>query len=312
MAEFIKAYCEKSGRYYGMRVEETDDGMRVTDIYDIEPDKAKGLGSTVDVPALKSAGNLLECLGCGSRTVGACACAAAGRDCTGSPGYDAQCMYCKSLRIFSKEEGSELENMIGVGDVVRLAQGQEVVICAGGTGGVLREIRVGVGWEIALQGASMDVDSSVIVSSGSPAKTVQKELVYFGNTEHPSGCVVHLGDNLVGGKYTKNPAATDSENIDVRLDRVPENRDTLYFVLNIYECTKRKQTLDSVRSLYIRLRDPVSGHVLAEYKMEDGFKGKTAVVIGKAYRRGGKWLFKAIGRGVCVERVHDIYPCCED
>ena len=309
MAEFVKAYCEKSKRYYGLRVEDTGGGMRVTDVCDIEMDKAMGLGSTVDVPGLKSGDNLRECLGCGSRVVGGCSCAA-GEACSGKTTYDAQCMYCRELHIFAQEEGSELENNTGVGETVRLAQGQEVVICAGG--GALTAIRVGVGWDMALQGDSMDVDSSVIVSSGSPAQNAQRELVYFGHMAHRSGCVVHLGDNLVGGKYAKHPEATDSENIDVYLDRVPDNRDTLYFVLNIYECAKRKQTLESARSLYIRLQDPARGSVLAEYKMEDAFRGKTAVVIGKAYRRGGKWLFKAIGRGVNVERVHDIYPYCTD
>lgn len=173
---------------------------------------------------------------------------------------------------------------------VQLEQG-EVVRIVSSDDQPLSRIEVHVMWDMSLAGASMDVDSSVIVSGSS------HELIYFGNKTHGSGCVIHHGDNLTGGD--------DGERISVYLDKVPYDRDALYFVLNIYKCDERRQTLRNVRNMSIVICDPDSGQELIEYKVGSDFGyNSTALVLGKAYRSGGEWLFKAIGTGTTDTDVH--------
>ncbi len=301
---FIKAYCAKSAQYYGLRVEEDGSAMQVTDFYDIKEGEAKELSSTVNVPGLQSAPNLRACAQCGSRKAAGCGCAQRIYGCEAGQGYRFGCLYCSELHIFSVEEGAESVDANRVGRKVRLAQGQEVEISAAGSG-ALEHILVGVGWDIASQGKNMDIDSSVFVKSG---KTADSELIYFGNKKHPSGCVVHMGDNLVGGKYSE--VTDDSENINVYLSKVPADRDEIYFVLNIYSCDTRRQTFKDVRNMYIRLTNAKNRQVLAEYVIDQGMGGQTGMIIGRAYRKGGRWMFQAIGKGVRVSSVHELEAYC--
>lgn len=189
---------------------------------------------------------------------------------------------------------ASLGGHVGTGEVVRLKQGEEVKIEFSDRRPLTR-INVGVGWDPARGAADMDVDSSVVVAGGSSF-----ELIYFGNLEHPSGCVSHKGDNLTGDDL----ANADDENIVVQLDKVPANRDKLIFILNVYDAKNRDQTLGDVRNMYIRLYDPVSKQPLIEYNCPQVRRGDLGLVIGMAYRAGGGWCFKAIGEGSRAEDVH--------
>lgn len=307
---FIKAYCSRSKQYFGLRVEEIGGVGKVTDFYDIDSATARALGSTVDIQDLETAPNLRECFGnsCHNRRVGGCSCAKSKWNCREDQGYRYQCIYCKDLKIFSKEEGAEVVDEAHIGNKIRLAQGQEVEISGVGSA-ALEHILVGVGWDIAISGSSMDVDSSVFVKS---SRTQESDLVYFGNLTHPSGCVVHMGDNLVGGKYSGNQNSEDSENINIYLTKVPEKYDQLYFVLNIYDCDNRKQDFGDVRNLYIRLKNGKTGQLLAEYTITQGMHSKTGMIIGKAYRKQDRWMFKAIGSAVKVSNVNALNDYCHD
>lgn len=182
------------------------------------------------------------------------------------------------------------------GETVQLKQGQEVRIQFE-DGSALNKIYVGVGWDPAVTGSSMDVDSSVIVAGGR-----NYEVVYFGDKDHPSGCVHHHGDNVTGdGDY-----GGDDENISVNLDKVPANRDKLYFVLNIYDCVARGQNFSKVRNMFIRIDDPDSGTHLIEYRLEPSMGNYTAMIIGVAYKSGSDWMFKAIGEGSHAVDISDL------
>lgn len=306
---FIKAYCQKANQFYGLKVEQANGVPRVTDFYDIDSATARSLASTADVPGLESAANLRACsgAGCHSRRVAGCTCAEERCRCQQGQGYRFQCLYCKKLHIFSQYEGAEEFDPSRAGSRVRLAQGQEVELSAAGPS-ALEHILVGVGWDASTYGEEMDVDASVFVCS---SEEDSSELVYFGHLEHSSGCVVHLGDNLVGGKNAVNEEAADSENINVYLNRVPEECGQLYFVVNIFSCDERQQDFGSVSNLYIRLSNAKTGQVLVEYTVDQNMQDKTGLVIGKAYRRGGRWMFKAIGRAVYVSVVEELEEYCQ-
>lgn len=305
--KFIKATCRRSGRCYGLRITGGNDGvLRCTDFYDVSAEDARLIASNVDVPGLESAGNLRPCARCGGRHVAGCACAADERLCSSDAPYRFQCLYCNELHICSTTEGSELTDARRVGETIRLAQGQEVVISPAGSD-ALEHIRVGVGWDVARNGASMDVDSSVLMRFADS----REELIFFNHLEHKSGCVRHMGDNLVGGAG-KGLNNSDSENIHVHLRQVPDDCRELWFVLNIYRACEKEQTLGDVRNMYIRLTDEKTGNRLVEYHVEQGMKDKTGLVIGKVYRDGGSWKFRAIGRGVQIRSVLHFGEHCTD
>lgn len=304
--KFVKAYCPKSRKYYGMKVEEVSSRLQVTDFYDIGEETAKLLASNVDVPGLETAANLRSCPFCHSRKVAGCGCLESRISCKPDQGYRYLCIYCKELRVFASSEGAEASGRVG--EKVVLTQGQEVTISAAGSGS-LEHIRVGVGWDISRAGQSMDLDASVLVKSSRASKG---ELIYYGNKIHSSGCAVHMGDNLIGGKFEGNENATDSENIDVYLRKVPTTCDRLYFILNIYGCSNRSQTFKNVRNMYIRLTNGKTGQVLVEYTANNISSRDTGIIIGVASRRGGNWVFKASGQTYRVATVHDLCKYCTE
>lgn len=304
--KFVKAYCPKSRKYYGMKVEEVSSRLQVTDFYDIGEDTAKLLASNVDVPGLETAANLRGCPFCHSRKVAGCGCLEGRISCGPDQGYRYMCIFCRGLKVFNSGEGAEVTGRVG--EKVVLTQGQEVTISAAGSGS-LEHIRVGVGWDISLGGRNMDLDASVLVKNSTGG---QSELVYYVNKTHSSGCVVHLGDNLTGGKYEGNEDATDSENIDVYLRKVPTTCDRLYFILNIYDCKNRSQTFKNVRNMYIRLTNGKTGQVLVEYTASNINNNDTGIIIGVASRRGGSWVFKASGQTYRVATVHELCSRCTE
>ena len=292
--KFIKGYCAKSGKHFGLEVEKIGGVWKVVNFIDISAQEAAVTTSEIRQERFYTAENLLPCAKCGRRLVSGCACPQRAVNCR-SREYNFQCVYCSEMKIdySAASAGAGYRE----GDVIRLSQGQEVKIHFADNR-PLTNIVVGVGWDPASGRHNMDVDSSVIVAGNG------YETVYFGNLEHPSGCVVHHGDNLTG--ENSRGSQDDDENITVYLNRVPQNRDRLIFVLNIYECRARHQQLGDVKNMYIRLYDPVSKKALIEYQVDANMRGFTALVIGMAYRRGGEWLFKAIGSGSHAEDVHSL------
>lgn len=209
-----------------------------------------------------------------------------------------QCVYCKNMKIdYSAASATQGHKE---GDTIRLSQGQIVKIHFEDNR-PLSKIIVGVGWDPVSFGSQMDVDSSVIVAGNK-----ERDVIYFGNLNHPSGCVTHHGDNLTGENRGAND---DDENITVYLDKVPSGRDKLIFVLNIYNCVDRHQKLGNIKNMYIRLYDPISKKAIIEYKVDSNIKNDTALIIGMAYKQGRDWNFKAIGKG---SRAVDIQSLADE
>jgi tellurium resistance protein TerD len=267
----------------------------------LSDEEAKLISSEVKQPHFDSNENLLACTQCGSRRVGGCTCAQKVLRCTPTMDYAFGCLYCKELQIdYSLPTRADVASHQG--DTVKLSQGQEVRIRYADDR-PLNKILVGIGWDPAKRGWNIDVDSSVVVMAPPGHR---HELVYFANKRHSSGCVIHHGDNLTG----RNSTQGDDENISVYLDQVPKDRDHLYFVLNIYHCAMRHQTLGGIENLYIRIYDPDSKKALVEYRVEGNFSADTALIIGVAYRKDGAWVFKAIGKGSKAVDVQELAKEC--
>lgn len=299
--KFIKAYCEKTRQYFALEIKKYGSAWKVVNVTHLSTDEAKLVSSEIEQPTFETNTTLIPCSKCGSRKVGGCSCSRKKHQCSVGMKYQFDCVYCDCLKIdYSLPTASEVGGRAG--EKVVLSQGQEVKIRFADDR-PLTKIIVGVGWDPATGADNMDVDSSVVVMS---SNNREKDLVYFGDKEHASGCVIHHGDNLTGEGSDNG----DDENITVRLDKVPYTRDKLVFVLNIYNCDERRQTLGLVKNLYIRLYDPDSKKTLIEYRVTGNMMHDTAIVIGMAFRKAGSWSFKAIGRGLRVSSVQELADKC--
>ncbi len=303
MAEkkFVKAYCDVSKQYYGMDVEKIGGTWKVVNMIYLSASEAKLASSEVKQDTFYTHDNLIACRGCGGRKVGGCNHARSYVQCGKNMKYNFQCIYCNNFKI-DYSIPTELSGY-RAGDVIKLSQGQEVKIQLE-EGRDLTEILVGVGWDPVSQGNNMDVDSSVIVAG----QDGDYEIVYFGDKRHSSGCVVHNGDNLTG--IDSDTSSKDDENIDVYLKKVPRKRDKLIFVINIYDCSSRGQTMKNIKNMYIRLCDPKTKRSIIEYQVSSASRNDTALVIGAAYKRGDTWTFKAIGESNREESIHSLASYC--
>lgn len=306
--KFVKAYCDKAKQYFALEVKKFGSVWKVTNVTHLSAEEAKLTATEVEQATFETNTNLIPCYDCKSRKVGGCSCAKRRNQCALGMKYHFNCVYCNQLKI-----DYSVPTMDGVqaraGEKVTLSQGQEVVIRFADNR-PLTNILVGVGWDPVSQGTNMDVDSSVALI---PAHGGQIDLVYYGAKIHSSGCAELLEDNLTG-EYTGNVDSNDDENILVDLKKVPQDKDKLVFLINIYECESRHQTLKDVKNFYIRLYDQVSKKILIEYEVEnEQVQPKdTAIVIGVAARKSNGWTFKAIGKSLRISNVRELAAECVD
>lgn len=182
---------------------------------------------------------------------------------------------------------------------VNLVKGQKVELKKS-NGGVLRRVVVGLGWDevqaskkglfsFMSQQANIDCDASAIICTGGHLAT-KADVVYFGNLNHSSGAVKHMGDNLTGA------GDGDDEQIIVDLERIPAKCDKIVFVVNIYQARQRNQNFGMIRNAFIRIFDEETEQELCKYNLSENYNGMTAMIFGEMYRNNGIWKFNAIGQ----------------
>ena len=187
---------------------------------------------------------------------------------------------------------------------VNLQKGQKVNLVKS-NGSKLTKLMVGLGWDPIEQEEKggffsrmfgggkkdFDCDASVFVCQNGRIAHVD-DIVYFGNLEHNSGAIKHMGDNLTG------EGEGDDEQIFVDLNKVPGNYDKLVFVVNIYKAVDRKQDFGMIKNAYIRIIDNDNGEELCRYNLSGGdYNGMLAMIVGEVYRYKGDWKFNAVGNG---------------
>ena len=118
-----------------------------------------------------------------------------------------------------------------------------------------------------------------------------KEFIFYGNLEHTSGAIKHMGDNLTGS------GDGDDEQIEIDLTMVPDNISRIAFTVTIYEADKRNQNFGQVSNSFIRVVNETSGDEIIRYDLGEDFSIETAIVVGELYKHNGEWKFNAIGSG---------------
>lgn len=179
---------------------------------------------------------------------------------------------------------------------VSLQKGQKVSLSKDNTG--LSKVLVGLGWDEVKQKGGLfakkpqpiDCDASVIMLQGGKLQN-NADIIYYGNLQHMTGTVQHLGDNLTGA------GEGDDEQIVIDLSRVPEEYDRIVVVVNIYHAVKRKQHFGLIENAFIRIVDGRNNKEMCRYSLTDDYSGMTAMVFGEIYRHNGEWKFNAVGQG---------------
>lgn len=179
---------------------------------------------------------------------------------------------------------------------ISLQKGQKVSLSKDNAG--LAKVIVGLGWDEVDRGKggffsakpqAIDCDASAILLRNGKFCD-KKDLVFFGNLRHPSGSVIHQGDNLTGA------GAGDDEQIMVDLTSVPADIDKIVVVVNIYQAVKRKQHFGLIKNAFIRLVDARNNNEMCKYNLSENYDGMTAMIFGEIYRHNGEWKFNAIGQ----------------
>ncbi len=183
---------------------------------------------------------------------------------------------------------------------VNLQKGQKVSLVKS-NGKKLTKLMVGLGWDAAqaeggffkkLFSGKKDIDCDASVFVCKNGKLVDNaDIVYFGNLQHNSGAVKHMGDNLTGD------GEGDDEQIFVDLDKIPSDYDKLVFVVNIYKAVDRNQHFGMIKNAFIRIVDSETNEELCRYNLSDNYDNMLAMVAGEVYKKNGEWKFNAIGNG---------------
>ncbi|MDE6015982.1 MAG: TerD family protein [Acetatifactor sp.] len=174
---------------------------------------------------------------------------------------------------------------------INLSKGQKVDLTKGNPG--LKKIMVGLGWDVNAfdSGADFDLDAAAFMTADNGKCITEKEFIFYGNLEHPSGALKHMGDNLTGA------GEGDDEQIEVDLTKIPENVSKIAFTVTIYDADVRRQNFGQVSNAFIRIVDEVTGQELIRYDLGEDFSIETAIVVGELYKNNGEWKFNAIGSG---------------
>lgn len=174
---------------------------------------------------------------------------------------------------------------------INLSKGQKVDLTKGNPG--LKNIMVGLGWDVNAfdSGSDFDLDAAAFMVGENGKCPTEKEFVFYGNLEHASGAVKHMGDNLTG------EGDGDDEQIQVDLSKIPANVAKIAFTVTIYDAETRRQNFGQVSNSFIRIVDEATNTELIRYDLGEDFSIETAVVVGELYRNNGEWKFNAIGSG---------------
>ncbi|MBC8014803.1 MAG: TerD family protein [Sporomusaceae bacterium] len=186
---------------------------------------------------------------------------------------------------------------------ISLQKGQKIDLTKGNAG--LSELIIGLGWDpveksggggggflgglFGSKKEDFDCDASVLLLDSNGKLTRKEHMIYFGNLKSPCGSITHLGDNRTGG------GDGDDEQVLIQLNKVSSDVHKIVFVVNIYDCQKRKQDFGMIKNAFIRVVNKGNMQEITRYDLTESYAGKTALIVGEVYRHQGEWKFGALG-----------------
>ena len=155
----------------------------------------------------------------------------------------------------------------------------------------LKQVAIGLGWEVSPVGQSYDIDASVFMLGAAGKIIHEKYFVFYNNLKSLDGSLRHSGDNRTG------QGEDDDETIYVDLTKVKIAIEQIVFVVTIHEGLEKNQNFSQVKNAFIRLYNQETGVELARYDLKEAFSQETALEFGRLYRKDLEWRFQAVGEG---------------
>jgi tellurium resistance protein TerD len=193
---------------------------------------------------------------------------------------------------------------------INLQKGQKISLSKESPG--LAKVMCGLGWDIAQKtgggvfsrfsaSQDFDLDASVIAVNEQGKLVAQENVIYYSNKQHPSGSIVHHGDNLTGA------GEGDDEQVTVDLNRIPSAISKLIFVVTIYDSVGRRQDFGQVKNAFVRLVNATNKQEIARYNLSgQDYANATSMIMAEVYKHNGEWKMAAIGDGFNVSGLGDI------
>ncbi|MBO5287493.1 MAG: TerD family protein [Clostridia bacterium] len=179
---------------------------------------------------------------------------------------------------------------------VNLRKGEKVNLRKPEGGGELRRVMVGLGWDEVEQKKTLfftpkpiDCDASAILCINGKLKGID-DVVYYGNLNHKSGAVAHMGDNITG------EGDGDDEQISIDLKTIPSQYDRIVIVVNIYDANARRQHFGLIQNAFVRVFDVDTNKEICKYDLSENYDGMTTVICGELVKEGNEWKFNAVGQ----------------
>ncbi|MDR2208695.1 MAG: TerD family protein [Azoarcus sp.] len=127
------------------------------------------------------------------------------------------------------------------------------------------------------------------------------DVVFFNSMRHPSGCIWLTGDNRTGA------GDGDDEQIIVKLDSLPQEYESIIFVVAIYEGKKNRQSFGGVQNAFIRAVDAKNREICRFNISGDSTYGNfCSMTFAEVRRQGNGWTFQAIGTPHETDRFVDL------
>ncbi|MCY9192308.1 TerD family protein [Bacillus spizizenii] len=174
---------------------------------------------------------------------------------------------------------------------IQLSKGQRIDLTKTNPG--LAKAVIGLGWDINKYsgGHDFDLDASAFLVDAHDNCVNDLDFVFYNNLEHPSGGVIHTGDNRTG------EGDGDDEQIIVDFSKIPAHIEKIGITVTIHDAEARSQNFGQVSNAFVRVVDEETQDELLRFDLGEDFSIETAVVVCELYRHGGEWKFNAIGSG---------------
>ncbi|WP_439544900.1 TerD family protein [Sandarakinorhabdus sp.] len=185
--------------------------------------------------------------------------------------------------------------------MVSLSKGQGISLTKANPG--LSMVAMGLGWDVAKKrgffggwkdGDDVDLDASCLLFDAGGNLVDQ---VWFRQLTSRDGSVLHTGDNRTGA------GDGDDEVINVKLNDVPGNVQTLVFTVNSFTGIN----FTKIENAFCRVVNMANDQELARFDLSNAGP-HTAQVMAKLVRKDGGWDFVAIGTTGRGRTFHDLVP----
>lgn len=174
---------------------------------------------------------------------------------------------------------------------IQLAKGQRIDLTKTNPG--LTRVIIGLGWDTNRYqgGHDFDLDASAFLVDANNKCQNDLDFVFYNNLQHPSGAVVHTGDNRTG------EGEGDDEQLIVDFTKIPASIHRIGITVTIHDAELRQQNFGQVSNAFVRLVDDSTQQELLRFDLGEDFSIETAVVVCELYRHENDWKFNAIGSG---------------